>query len=46
MREIQFRSSFNAMNSVLNKYPPLRKVSKYKLEFKTKSRVFSGIPKK
>ena len=27
----------NAMNSLLNKYTPFKKISKYKLKFKTKS---------
>ena len=35
----------NAMNSLLNEYAPFKKISKYKLKFKTKPWITFGIQK-
>ena len=35
----------NAMNSLLDKYSPFKKISKYKLKFKTKAWINFGIQK-
>ena len=35
----------NTMNSLLNKYAPFKKISKYKLKFKTKPCITLGIQK-
>ena len=35
----------NAMNSLLDKYAPFKKICKYKLKFKTKPRITFGIQK-
>ena len=35
----------NALNSLLNKYTPFNKISKYKLKFKTKPCITLGIQK-
>ena len=35
----------NALNSLLNKYTPFKKISKYKLKFKTKPCITLGIQK-
>ena len=43
--DLSTNNFLNAMNSLLNKYAPFKKISKYKLKFKTKPWITFGIQK-
>ena len=43
--DLSINNFLNAMNSLLNKYAPFKKISKYKLKFKTKPWITFGIQK-
>ena len=43
--DLSTNNFLNAMNSLLNEYAPFKKISKYKLKFKTKPWITFGIQK-
>ena len=40
--DLTAKNFLNAMNYLLNKYAPFKRISKYKLKFKTKPWITSG----